>query len=89
MSNSYTGNSPVSIPRVAVFLRLTAAPTFALMALLASGLGGAVPDTHGSILQHDSPLNGMVLMYLLMSVFHLPPWLMLPFRRREGPVRWS
>ncbi|WP_022727514.1 hypothetical protein [Fodinicurvata sediminis] len=89
MSNSYTGNNPVSIPRVAAFLRLTAAPTFALMALLASGLGGVVPDTHGAILQHGSPLSGMVLMYLLMSVFHLPPWLMLPFRRRKWPVHWS
>jgi hypothetical protein len=24
-----------------------------------------------------SPLSGMVPMYLLMSVFHLPPWLKL------------
>ena len=23
------------------------------------------------------PLNGMVMMYLLMSAFHLPPWLRL------------
>jgi len=27
------------------------------------------------------PLSGMVSMYLLMSLFHLPPWLMLVSRR--------
>jgi hypothetical protein len=32
---------------------------------------------------HDaSPLTGMVAMYLLMSAFHLAPWLKLVARRR-------
>jgi hypothetical protein len=53
-------------------LRLAAAPTFALMALV-SGAGGPadMPCSAGS------PLSGMVLMYLLMGVFHAPPWLQL------------
>lgn len=82
MNNAYTGLSPSLILRVAACLRLTAAPTFALMALLAAGPDGEMPGTYGSIPQHGSPLNGMVLMYVLMSVFHLPPWLKLSFHRR-------
>jgi hypothetical protein len=31
-----------------------------------------------------SPLNGMVLMYGLMSVFHSTPWLKLIAHRRRG-----
>jgi hypothetical protein len=31
-----------------------------------------------------SPLGGMVPMYLLMSAFHLAPWLKLISRRRIG-----
>jgi hypothetical protein len=27
--------------------------------------------------QQTSPLHGMALMYLLMSAFHMPPWLKL------------
>ncbi len=34
--------------------------------------------------QGASPLGGMVPMYLLMSAFHLAPWLRL---RRQGSVR--
>jgi hypothetical protein len=30
---------------------------------------------------HGPPLTGMVPMYLLMSAFHLAPWLKLIFRR--------
>jgi hypothetical protein len=55
-------------------LYLAAAPTFAMMALLTAVLGD------GSALcsiANASPLSGMVPMYVLMSVFHLPPWLKL------------
>jgi hypothetical protein len=31
-----------------------------------------------------TPLSGMVPMYLLMSAFHLAPWLKLMARRRTG-----
>jgi hypothetical protein len=34
-----------------------------------------------------SPLGGMVPMYLLMSAFHLAPWLKLVSSRRSGTCR--
>ena len=58
-------------------LRLAAAPTFAIMALLTIVLGSAQPDILCSVAEHTSPLTGMTPMYLLMSAFHLPPWLKL------------
>jgi hypothetical protein len=37
---------------------------------------------------HDaSPLNGMALMYALMSIFHAAPWLKLISNRRSGTRR--
>lgn len=65
------------------FLYLAAAPTFAIMALLTAVLGGGSPDA----LCGASPLNGMVPMYLLMSAFHLAPWLKLISSRRSGSGR--
>ena len=56
-------------------LSLAAAPTFATMALLTHLPGGA-PDMICSA-AGASPLSGMVPMYLLMSAFHLAPWLKL------------
>jgi hypothetical protein len=61
---------------VADWLALAAAPTFAITALLTGMLGGDA-DTLCSAAQAASPLGGMVPMYLLMSAFHLPPWLKL------------
>ncbi len=59
---------------IADWLCLAAAPIFALMALATCVLGGnasmlcmGMPDA--------SPLTGMTAMYLLMSAFHLAPWL--------------
>jgi hypothetical protein len=60
---------------IANWLSLAAAPTFAVMALLTALLGTA-PDMLCSAM-HASPLGGMVPMYLLMSAFHLAPWLRL------------
>jgi hypothetical protein len=54
-------------------LRLAATPTFAIMALLAE-LGGS-PTSEICGLGSLAPLSGMTFMYLLMSVFHSPPWL--------------
>ena len=65
-------------------LYLAAAPTFALMALLTSVLGGGSPD---ALCSGASPLSGMVPMYLLMSAFHLAPWLKLISNRRNGVRR--
>lgn len=62
---------------VADWLSLAAAPTFAMMALLTGVLDAGAPDMFCSAAQHAFPLNGMVPMYLLMSAFHLAPWLRL------------
>ena len=59
------------------WLCLAAAPTFAMMALLTGVLGAAASDMLCSAAQQALPLNGMALMYLLMSAFHLAPWLKL------------
>ena len=67
--------------RAADVLALAAAPTFALMALLTSVLGGGQVDMICSA-AHASALSGMVPMYLLMSAFHLAPWLRLIVRWR-------
>jgi len=64
------------------WLSLAAAPTFAIMALLASMLGGSPADVLCSA-AHASPLGGMAAMYLLMSAFHLEPWLRLVPRLRD------
>ncbi len=75
-------NSSTAATGVANFLYLAAAPTFAIMALL-TAFGGGSPDALCSI-AGASPLGGMVPMYLLMSAFHLAPWLKLISRRRSG-----
>src|SRR3954452_13327364 len=59
---------------VADWLYLAAAPTFAIMALLTAVSGGGSPLCS---MASASPLTGMVPIYLLMSAFHLPPWLKL------------
>ncbi|MGQ0684553.1 hypothetical protein [Bradyrhizobium sp.] len=66
---------------VADWLYLAAAPTFAIMALLTGVLGGPA-DALCSI--GASPLVGMMPMYLLMSAFHLAPWLRLLAGRGSG-----
>jgi hypothetical protein len=60
---------------MADWLCLAASPVFAVMALLAQGDGKA--DMICSAVMGASPFGGMVPMYLLMSLFHLPPWLKL------------
>jgi hypothetical protein len=76
-------NNNAAVRGAADFLHLAAAPTFAVMALLTCVLGGGPADALCSI-AGASPLSGMVLMYLLMSAFHLAPWLKLMARRRSG-----
>ena len=55
------------------WLCLAASPTFALMALVTAVFGESGMDC----MAVQSPLAGMVPMYLLMSAFHLAPWLRL------------
>ncbi len=69
------------------WLSLAAAPTFAMMALLTRIHGGGMPDMLCSAPPDASPLTGMVPMYLLMSAFHLAPWLRLISHRRSGADR--
>ena len=68
-------------------LSLAATPTFAVMALLTAVHGGDPLDMLCWASEHASPLSGMIPMYLLMSAFHLPPWLKLISRQRNGSPR--
>jgi hypothetical protein len=69
-------------PGAADRLVLAAAPTFATMALLTLFLDGTA-DVLCSAAQGGSPLSGMMPMYLLMSAFHLAPWLKLVSKQRS------
>jgi hypothetical protein len=69
---------------VAKWPSLAAAPTFAIMALFTGVLGDARMDNLCSAAEHTSLLSGMIPMYLLMSAFHLTPWLSLVSRWRKG-----
>lgn len=63
------------------WMRLAAAPTFAVMALL-TAVGGGEPDLLCATGQNSWPIGGMVPMYLLMCAFHSTPWLTLIAHRR-------
>jgi hypothetical protein len=65
------------------WLCLAAAPTFAIMALVTGVWGGGQMAMMCSTAPDASPLSGMAAMYLLMSAFHLTPWLRLISRRRS------
>ncbi|MER8752911.1 hypothetical protein NKH57_27310 [Mesorhizobium sp. M1050] len=70
-SGAIPENINASTLSIANWLCLAAAPTFALMALLTCLLGGDA----AMLCMGSSPLTGMAAMYLLMSAFHLAPWL--------------
>lgn len=57
--------------RPAAWLRLAAAPTFAVMAAVTAALDAKAGVALCS--PAPTPISGMVVMYLLMSVFHLGP----------------
>ena len=83
MSQACSGGSDGQAPRrnagaawMADGLALAAAPTFAVMALLTGVLDSGPAEMLCSA-THVSPLSGMAMMYLLMSVFHATPWLRL------------
>ena len=68
------------------WLHRAATPTFLAMAL-STGVGGdGVHDMPCMAMPDASPLSGMTAMYLLMSGFHLAPWLNLIAGRRRGPI---
>ncbi|AGB45529.1 hypothetical protein Mesau_03155 [Mesorhizobium australicum WSM2073] len=67
---------------IADWLCLAAAPTFAVMALLSRLHGGdGTMLCMGASPLAGSILSGMPAMYLLMSAFHLAPWLRVMSRR--------
>ena len=68
-------------------LRLAAAPIFAVMALLTGIHSGGMPDMRCSAMHDASLLTGMVPMYVLMSIFHSPPWLKLISGQSEEITR--
>lgn len=89
MSETYTGDANAAALGPADWLHLAAAPTFAIMALLTGVLGGGPSDMLCSMTHDALPLNGMALMYLLMSAFHSAPWLKLVSSWRSGADKSS
>jgi hypothetical protein len=63
--------------RAADWLNLTAAPTFAIMALVTAAQDGGTANMLCSAAYDGSRLSGMTLMYGLMSTFHSASWLKL------------
>lgn len=71
---------------VASWLGLAASPTFALMAWISANDAQAMICASGP---GRLPIGGMAFMYLLMSLFHLSPWLKLASalsRQRTQPT---
>ncbi|SDP28865.1 hypothetical protein [Phyllobacterium sp. OV277] len=67
------------------WLCLVAAPIFLIMALLTAFADDATMIC--STAHETLPINGMTIMYLLMSVFHSAPWIRLIAHRRSGTAR--
>jgi hypothetical protein len=67
---------------LAGWLGFAAAPTFALMALWTVFFSGQ-PDMLCIAMQGSSSVNGMTVMYALMSAFHGAPWLRFISSRRN------
>ncbi len=66
------------------WLALAASPTFALMAWTTAN--DASPMAFCSLGSSLLPADGMTAMYLLMSLFHLSPWLNLASGRPRQPT---
>jgi len=61
------------------WIGLAASPTFALMAWIAATDAPRIALCSSA--SDMPPIDGMAWMYLLMSLFHLSPWLKLAFDR--------
>jgi hypothetical protein len=72
-------SGPALTSRAADWIGFAAAPTFTVLALLTDG----APDMLCAPGHGTSMLDGMSGMYLLMSAFHLAPWLKLISRQRR------
>jgi len=86
-AGTYAGGGHAAAFGAADLLSFAAAPTFAAMALLTGVFGGGPMDMLCSATHGASPMNGMVSMYLLMSAFHLAPWMRLISGRRGAGRR--
>ena len=84
-----TGSGKAAALGAADWLSFAAAPTFAIMAVFAHVLDGGPADMLCSAAQDASALSGMTPMYLLMSAFHLPPWLKLMSSGRRSTISCS
>lgn len=73
---------PQPISGAADWMALAAAPTFAIMALQSGCFGEAPANVLCTAAHGLSPLRGMTPMYLLMSAFHVVPWMKLISARR-------
>ena len=67
------GTLRLDLTRASQLLGLAAAPCFALMSALALHSQGQFVFILCT--SKDPSPHGMATMYMLMSVFHLPPWL--------------
>jgi hypothetical protein len=63
---------------IAGWLSLAATPAFGMMAVYNTLFGGQ--EMICATMPDASPLNGMGLMYVLMSIFHATPWVKLAGR---------
>jgi hypothetical protein len=79
----YDGKTTVATLVIVKWLRLAAAPSFAIMALLTVALDSSLPNALCLAASHFG-LGGMTPMYLLMTIFHSAPWLNLISRRRNA-----
>lgn len=78
--------SVISAHKVAGLLALAASPTFAVMALASALIDRGPAGAFCGTAPAGWPLDEMAMMYLLMSAFHLSPWLRLrPGRRTAEP----
>jgi hypothetical protein len=68
--------------RATDWLALGASPSFALMAALTRFFSDGAHEILCSVASHAWVLSGMAPMYVLMSLFHLTPWLNLISRWR-------
>lgn len=80
-AHAVAGSGKARAAGLADWLGLAAAPCFAMMALVTEMSADDQPNLLCLSAQGVLPLNGMVLMYLLMATFHLSPWLRLIARR--------
>jgi len=69
-----------AVPAIADGLSLAATPAFATMALLTVVFSDEMPIICSA---GGFPLNSMVPMYVLMSLFHAAPWLKLLARKQS------